>query len=76
MTAQGASAASVLKLLAEAEILLKVPATGSDLARHGINPSIALLALQGLVAYLEGDKLRGLDDLSTAADEIRARLER
>lgn len=45
-----------------------------DFGRHGVNTSLALLAVQGLIGYFEGDKVRAADDLGTVADEIRARL--
>ena len=48
---------------------------GLDFGRRGINTSLALLAVQGIVAYLEGNKRRASEDLGTVADEIRARLE-
>lgn len=56
-------------------MLLKDPRLGLDFGRTGVNTSIALLAVQGLIGYLDGNKLRAVEDLSTAADEIRARLE-
>ena len=31
---------------------------------------------EGTIAYLEGNKRRAADDLSTVADEIKARIER
>jgi hypothetical protein len=61
-------------MLEEVEALLKDPHLGIDFTRQGVNTSIALLAVQGLMAYLEGNKVRAADDLSTAAEEIRARL--
>jgi hypothetical protein len=75
VTEQRGSSAAVVALLLEAEVLLKDPRLGLDFGRRGVNTSITLLAVQGLVAYLEGNKRRAVDDLSTAADEIRARLE-
>ncbi len=55
------------------EALLKTPDVGHTLAARGVNTSIGLIALQGVRAYLEGQKTRAMDDLETALDEIRAR---
>jgi hypothetical protein len=68
------TAQAITKLLNEVEALLKSSSVGMELARRGVNTSVALVAVQGLAAYLEGNKRRAADDLSTAADEIRARL--
>jgi hypothetical protein len=62
------------KLLAEVEGLLKSSTVGAELARRGVNTSIALLAVQGVSAYLEGQKRQAADDLASAAEEIQARL--
>jgi hypothetical protein len=40
-----------------------------------VNTSIALLAAQGLQAYVRGNKAQAADDLATAAEELGARLE-
>jgi hypothetical protein len=73
-TADG-STATLTKLLAEVEALLKSAGVGVELAKRGVNTSVALVAVQGLSAYIEGNKRRGADDLATAAEEIRARME-
>jgi hypothetical protein len=65
----------LVKLLAEVESLLKRPGVGLDLTQRGVNTSLALLALQGLMAYLEGKKRQAYQDLFSAAEEIRSRLE-
>jgi len=62
------------QLLAEVEALLKEPRLGMDLGRHGVNVSIALIATQGLAAYIQGNQRRAAEDLGTAAEEIEARL--
>jgi hypothetical protein len=67
------SAAAIL-LLQEVEGLLKSAHLALDFGRRGINTSLALVAVQGLVAYLDGNKVRAADDFGTVADEIRARL--
>ncbi len=68
--------ATAIQLLQDVEGLLKDPRLALDFGRHGVNTSLALVAVQGLIAYLDGNKLRAADDLGTAAEEIRARLER
>ncbi len=70
------SRAPAIQLLQDVEGLLKNPRLALDFARHGVNTSLALVAVQGLIAYLDGNKARAADDLGTAADEIRARLEK
>lgn len=67
---------AAIRLLDEVAKLLKDPQLSFDFGRRGVNTSLALTAVQGLVAYLEGNKARAAEDLSTVADEIRARNER
>jgi hypothetical protein len=62
-------------LLSELEHLLKSPEVALGLGARGVNTSIALLAAQGLHAYLRGNKAQAVDDLATAAEELGARLE-
>jgi hypothetical protein len=66
---------ALVRLLGEVEALLKQPTIGFELGHRGVNTSVALLATQGLAAYLEGNKRQAADDLATAAEEIRSRLE-
>jgi hypothetical protein len=61
-------------LLAELDLLLKNPDAGAALAEKGVNVSLALVAADGLRAYLHGDKARAAEELGTAAEEIAARL--
>jgi hypothetical protein len=69
------SAAAAARLLRELESLLKHPSVGIELGHRGVNTSIALLAVQGLTAYVEGNRARAQDDFATVAEEIKARLE-
>ena len=62
-------------LLSELQQLLKAPEVGLGLGVRGVNTSIALLAAQGLQAYVRGNKAQAVDDLGTAAEELGARLE-
>lgn len=67
--------AQLTELFQELESLLKQPDSSASLAELGVNTSIALVAAQGLHAYLRGDKAAAAEDLATAAEEVRARLE-
>jgi hypothetical protein len=67
--------AAAKRLLEEVAVLLKDPRLAFDFARRGLNTSLALVAVQGTISYLEGEKLRAAEDLATAAEEIRARSE-
>jgi hypothetical protein len=61
-------------LMDELVSLLKNPDVVGALTSRGINASLALLAVDGLAAYLRGDKQQAADDLSTVAEEIEGRL--
>lgn len=54
--------------------LLKNPEVGAALSDRGINVSLAMVAADGLRAYMRGDKPRAADDLGTVAEEIRGRI--
>ncbi len=54
--------------------LLKNPDVGEALAGRGVNVSLAMVIVDGLTAYLAGDKPRAAEELGTAAEEIAARL--
>jgi len=62
------------ELLDELDALLKNPDVGELLTGRGINTSLALLVADALRAYLKGNKRDAAEDLSTAAEEISARL--
>jgi hypothetical protein len=70
------SATVLRRLLDDAEALLKHPSVALELARRGVNTSIALIVTQGLASYIEGNLRSAGEDLGTAAEEIKARLER
>lgn len=53
--------------------LLKNPDVVAALTARGINTSLALVGAEGLMAYVNGDKARAVEDLSTVAEEIAAR---
>ena len=62
------------ELLNELDGVLKNPDVIGALAERGVNASLALVALDGLGAYLVGDKVQAAADLRTVAEEIEARL--
>jgi hypothetical protein len=57
-------------------VLLKNPDVGAELAKRGVNASLAIVAAEGLSAYVHGDKERAAEDFSTVAEEIASRLAR
>ena len=57
----------------ELDMLLKSSEVGAELADRGINVSLALVAADGLRAYLHGEKEKAAEDLATAAEEIALR---
>jgi hypothetical protein len=61
-------------LFDELDTLLKNPDVGAGLADRGVNVSLAIVAADGLRAYLGGDKERAAEDFDTVAEEIAARL--
>lgn len=69
------SCETIIRLLRDAEALLKTPHMALGFSRRRVNTSLALLAVQGLISYFEGNDVRAADDLGTAADEIRARFD-
>jgi hypothetical protein len=63
-------------VFAELDELLKNTDVGVELAARGVNVSLAMTLLDGVRAYLRGEKEQALLDLGTATDEIAARLAR
>jgi len=60
-------------LFDELDQLLKNRDVQVDLAARGINASFAIVAAEGLRAYLRGEKERAAEDFSTVAEEIAHR---
>lgn len=56
------------------EALLKNGEVIGMLTNRGVNSSLALVAMSGLRAYIEGKKADAAEDLGTVAEEIRLRL--
>ena len=61
-------------LFDELDQLLKNPDAGAALADNGVNISLAIVAADGLRAYLHGEKEKAAEELATAAEEITARI--
>ena len=53
---------------------LKNPEVGAELTARGVNVSLAIVAAEALVAYVEGDRERAAEDFDTVAEEIATRL--
>ena len=67
--------AEIDDLFDELDMLLKNAEAGAVLAEKGVNVSLAIVAADGLRAYLHGDKARAAEELSTAAEEITTRMQ-
>jgi hypothetical protein len=61
-------------VLSEVETLLKNADVEAALAAKGVNTSLAMVALDGLRAYVNGDKARAAEELGTFAEEVAGRL--
>lgn len=61
------------ELFDELHDLLKNPDVMHVLAERRVNVSIAMLTVDGLRAYLQGEKEQAIEDLSTAVEEITQR---
>jgi hypothetical protein len=66
--------AEIEAVLGELDDLLKNGEVGAALATKGINASVALLAAQGLISYLRGEKDQAADDFLAVSEEIKDRL--
>ena len=72
---KGRAQAEIDDIFDELDTLLKSAEAGSELADRGVNVSLAMVAADGLRAYLHGDKAKAAEELSTAAEEITARMQ-
>ena len=54
--------------------LLKNPEVGAELTDRGVNVSLAIVAAEALIAYIQGDRERAAEDFDTVAEEIATRL--
>jgi len=62
------------ELMEELRTLLKTSEVVAALTDRGVNASLALVAMDGIDAYLRGDKLDAAEDLRTVAEEILGRM--
>jgi len=72
---KGRAQAEIDDIFDELDTLLKSAEAGAELAERGVNVSLAMVAADGLRAYLHGDKAKAAEELSTAAEEITARMQ-
>jgi hypothetical protein len=70
----GAGLGELAELMEELRTLLKTSEVVAALTDRGVNASLALVAMDGIDAYLRGDKLDAAEDLRTVAEEIEGRL--
>ena len=63
-------------VFAELETLLKNPEVEAALAEGGVIISLAIVAADGLKAYVHGDKVKALEELETVTEEVRSRMRR
>ncbi len=61
------------EVFSELVSLLKNPDVGAELAARGVNISLAIVGVEGLAAYVRGDKATAAEDLMTVAEEIASR---
>jgi hypothetical protein len=64
------------QLFDELDQLLKNPDVSEALAKRGVNTSLAIVAADGLRAYLQGKKKQAAEDFETVAEEITTRMAR
>jgi hypothetical protein len=62
-------------LFDDIDSLLKNHDVETALAARGVNTSLAMVAADGLRAYLKGEKARAAEDLGTVAEEIAHRMD-
>lgn len=74
MPSETAVSRQIDDLFSKLEDLLKDPDASEALAEKGVNTSLAMLAVDGLKAYLKGEKAQAAEDLSTAGEEIASRM--
>ena len=75
MADESAAMKELGEVFSDLDTLLKNPDVGTELAARGVNVSLAIVAAEGLRAYLAGDKARAAEDFDTVAEEIASRLE-
>ena len=74
MAEETAAMKELREVFEDLDTLLKNPEVGAELTERGINVSLAIVAAEALVAYIEGDRERAAEDFDTVAEEIATRL--
>jgi hypothetical protein len=74
MADESAAMKELREVFEDLETLLKNPDVGAELTTRGINVSLAIVAAEALLAYVEGDRERAAEDFDTVAEEIATRL--
>lgn len=64
----------IREVFEDLDTLLKNPEVGAVLTERGVNISLAIVAAEALLAYVEGDRERAAEDFDTVAEEIKTRL--
>lgn len=64
----------IREVFEDLDTLLKNPEVGAVLTERGVNVSLAIVAAEALLAYVEGDRERAAEDFDTVAEEIKTRL--
>jgi hypothetical protein len=67
--------AEIDELFHDLDQLLKNADVEAALSAKGVNTSLAIVAADGLRAYLHGEKAKAVEELGTAVEEIEARME-
>jgi hypothetical protein len=74
MSDENRAVKELYEVFEDLDTLLKHPDVGTELASRGVNQSLAIVAAEALLAYVQGDKARAAEDFDTVAEEIGARL--
>jgi hypothetical protein len=74
MSDENAAMKELREVFEDLDTLLKNPEVGAVLTTRGINVSLAIVAAEALLAYVEGDRERAAEDFDTVAEEIATRL--
>ena len=74
MAVESAEMKELREVFEDLDTLLKNPEVGAELTSRGINVSLAIVAAEALLAYVQGDRERAAEDFDTVAEEIATRL--
>lgn len=74
MADQSIAMKELREVFEDLDALLKNPEVGGELTARGVNVSLAIVAAEALVAYVEGDRERAAEDFDTVAEEIKTRM--